>query len=74
MNCGLQECGGAYGDRRISQAFRHNGEIVVLDNIPAEVCDVCGDTLLAPETVRHIEKVLLTRGTPTRTVPLYEYA
>jgi hypothetical protein len=74
MKCGLRNRDCTYEDRLITRAFRQGGEVVVLDSIPAEVCDVYGDTLLAPDTVRHIEQVLRTRGAPARTVPLYEYA
>ena len=38
------------------------------------MCSICGDVLLAPETVRRIEVVLKERQKPTTTVPLYEYA
>jgi hypothetical protein len=50
------------------------GEVIVIDHVPAEVCNVCGDVLLAPETVRRIEALLKTNGRPARKVPLYEFA
>jgi hypothetical protein len=40
----------------------------------ADVCQVCGDVLLKPETVRHIEELLRKETPPAGTVPLYEYA
>ena len=74
MNCGCKGCSGRYENRLITRAFRQGDDVAVLDNIPVEVCDICGNTLLAPETVRHIELLLKARGAPSRTVPLYEYA
>jgi hypothetical protein len=53
---------------------RHQGTIVVIDRVPAEVCSVCGDVLLTPETVRHIEALLLHPKEPLSTVPLYQFA
>lgn len=53
---------------------RHKGEIVVIEGVPAEVCSVCGDVLLAPETIRRIESLLERRAEPTATAPLYQYA
>jgi len=47
---------------------------VVIDHVPAEVCGVCGDVLLDPQTIRHIERLLESRREPAGTVPLYEYA
>jgi YgiT-type zinc finger domain-containing protein len=74
VNRECRGCSGTYEERLITRAFRRGDDVVVLDSIPAEVCDICGDTLLAPDTARHIEQVLKTRGVPTRTVPLYVYA
>ena len=53
---------------------RYQGQVIVIDNVPAEVCSVCGDVLLKPETVRRIEMLLQSSTRPVSTVPLYEYA
>ncbi|HEV2854588.1 MAG TPA: YgiT-type zinc finger protein [Thermoanaerobaculia bacterium] len=74
MNCSIQGCPGEYESKEITHTVRHKGRIVVIDHVPAEVCSICGDVLLRPETVRHIEALLRTSTEPTRTVPLYEYA
>lgn len=73
MDC-IQGCPGEYEARRITHTVRHQGRIVVIDHVPAEVCTVCGDVLLTPDTVRHIEALLRDRPEPSRTIPLYEYA
>jgi hypothetical protein len=46
---------------------------VVIDHVPAEVCSVCGDVLLDPQTIRHVERLLQSRRKLAGTVPLYEY-
>jgi hypothetical protein len=46
----------------------------VIDHGPAEVCGVCGDVLLSPETVRRLEALLETPAPPARSVPLCEFA
>jgi len=74
MNCSFAACPGTYELRRITHTVRHQGQVVVIDHVPAEVCSVCGDVLLRPETVRHLEELLRTRQTPDASVPLYEYA
>lgn len=73
MKCSIDGCPGTYEERLITHTVRKNGEVIVIDHVPAEVCSVCGDVLLKPETVRHIEKLLKSRHEPSRTVPLYEY-
>lgn len=74
MKCSIEGCPGEYEQRKIVHTVRHKGQVIVIDHVPAEVCSVCGDVLLKPETVRRIEALLRTESHPTSTVPLYEYA
>lgn len=74
MKCSLQGCPGEYEQQEITHTVKHRGKIVVIDHVPAEVCSICGDVLLSPETVRHIETLLRASAEPARMVPLYEYA
>ena len=74
MKCSIEGCPGEYEERQIVHPVRYRGEVIVIDHVPAEVCSVCGDVLLKPETVRRIEVLLQTRAEPAKTVPLYEYA
>ena len=53
---------------------RHHGQVTVIDHVPANVCPVCGDVLLGPDTVRRIEALLEKESQPASTVPLYEFA
>jgi YgiT-type zinc finger domain-containing protein len=74
MKCSLQGCPGACENREITHTVKHRGRFVVIDHVPAEVCTVCGDVLLSPEMVRHIEALLRESTAPARLVPLYEFA
>jgi len=74
MKCSIEECPGEYEERLIVHTVRYHGQVIVIDRVPAEVCSVCGDVLLKPETVRRIEALLRTTTRPAGTVPLYEYA
>jgi YgiT-type zinc finger domain-containing protein len=67
-------CSCEYQRRKVTHTVRHQGKLVVIDHVPAEVCTVCGDVLLAPRTIRHIERLLESRREPAGTLPLYEYA
>jgi hypothetical protein len=60
--------------RTVVHTVRRQGEVIVIDHVPTEVRNVCGDVLLAPETVRRIEALLTATPLPLRTVPLYEFA
>jgi YgiT-type zinc finger domain-containing protein len=73
MKCTLRDCPGTYEAKEIIHSVRHHGEVVVIDHVPALVCDCCGDVLLEPETVRRIESIL-DSARPVRSAPLYEFA
>jgi YgiT-type zinc finger domain-containing protein len=74
MKCSIQNCPGEYENRLIVHTVRHNGKIIVIDHVPAEVCRICGDVLLGTQTVRQIEALLGSLPQPAQTVPLYEFA
>ena len=74
MKCSIQKCPGDYEEKRIVHTMRFRGKVIVVDHVPAEVCSVCGDVLLKPDTVRRIETLLRQEKKPTGSVPLYEYA
>ena len=69
----MQDCPGEYEEREIVHAVRHQGQLVVIDHVPAEVCSVCGDILLKSNIVRQIENLLDSSVQPATTVPLYEF-
>ena len=74
MKCTVEGCPGEYENRKVTHTVRHQGELVVIDHVPAEVCDICSDVLLDPQTVRHLERLLESRREPAGTIPVYEYA
>ena len=74
MKCTIDGSHGCYEARTVVHTVRRRGEVIVIDHVPAEVCSVCGDVLLTPETVRRIETLLEHIGRPARSVPLYEFA
>lgn len=74
MKCSIKGCRGEYEERHIVHTERHAGVLVVIDGVPAEVCGVCGDTLLRIQTVRRIEDIVRSRRSPERTAPVYDYA
>ena len=73
MKCSMEGCLGEYKKKEILHTLRYQGQVVVIDNIPAEVCTICGDVLLKPETVQYVEELLDTSSQPAEMVPLYEY-
>lgn len=74
MKCSIDGCPGQYEAGSVMHTVRHRGQVIVIDHVPAEVCSVCNDVLLRPETVRRIEALLEEENQPAGTAPLYEYA
>jgi YgiT-type zinc finger domain-containing protein len=73
MKCSIKGCPGEYEERKIVHTVKNSGRVIVIDHVPADVCTICGDTLLSPNTVKHIEHILEETKSPEKTVPLYEY-
>jgi YgiT-type zinc finger domain-containing protein len=74
MKCSLAGCPGEYEEKSIIHPVRSGGQVVVIDHVPADVCSMCGDVLLHPDTVRRIEELLDDLEQPEARVPLVEYA
>ena len=73
MKCTIEGCPGTYEDKLIFHSMRYKGQVLVFDQVPAEVCAVCGDTLLKPETIERIEKKLKEGQGADDAAPLYRY-
>jgi YgiT-type zinc finger domain-containing protein len=71
--CTFTGCGGSYEEREVIQAVRYCDKPVVIDHVPAEVCSVCGDILLKPETVRKLWRLLREATIPVATSSIYEF-
>ena len=74
MPCSINGCPGTYEQTTIPHVVRRNDHLIVIDHVPAEVCQICGDTLLAPDTIRRLETLIRERSTPQTSAPVYEYA
>lgn len=74
MKCTILGGPGTYEPALVHHTVRHHGNVIVIDHVPADECDVCGDVLLAPETVRRIEELLSALPQPRHSAPIYEYA
>ncbi len=74
MKCNIQNCSGNYEHKHVIHTVKYKGQVLVFENVPAEVCDLCSDTLLTPETLRHIEKIIQEHTQPKKHAPVYEYA
>jgi YgiT-type zinc finger domain-containing protein len=74
MPSSIASCSGDREEREIHHTVRYKGQLIVIDHVPAEVCTVCGDVLLRPETVRKIQAMVRESRRPAGSVPLYGVA
>ncbi|HJW84665.1 MAG TPA: YgiT-type zinc finger protein [Anaerolineae bacterium] len=73
MKCSVQDCTGEYQETLIAQVFTRNGESVVIEDIPAKVCDVCGDTIVDWATVERLLQMLDLKQKPRKFFPVYSF-
>ena len=68
-------CGGsAAKEALVSEVFTIEGRLVQVTDIPAQVCDRCGEATFARETTEKVRQLLHTAKQPVKTVALDVFA
>ena len=69
-------CGGKLEHRAIKYPQAHNGKIVILENVPAQVCLRCDEVLLSHDALERMQEAVWSDAAPMRTasVPIYDLA
>ena len=69
-------CGGRLEAKNITHPQYYEGKVVILENVPAEVCRQCGEVLFSPDVARRIQEAVWSGNSGTRTakVPVYDLA
>ncbi len=59
-------------DQKVTVDLRIDGELLIVESVPATVCTHCGERVFAPEITRTLQSLAKQRGKPPRTlaVPL----
>ncbi len=66
--------------KRCPQLIRYSlsitDRLILVDHVPAEVCDRCGEVTLSPEVVERLQQTVWQHDPPARVVetPVYEFA
>ena len=58
----------------VSEVFMVEGRRVLVERIPAQVCERCGEATFSRETTEKIRRLVHGAGQPVRTVPLEVFA
>ena len=69
-------CGGTLIPRTTHIEFRVKGELIMIEEVPAEVCNRCGEKYLSAEVDAGIEQLLKNKPAAERTitVPVFKWA
>ena len=58
----------------VSEVFNLEGRRVLVENIPARVCEHCGEAVFSRETTERIRQMVHGAGHPVKTVPMDVFA
>lgn len=68
-------CGGEVEERKITVDYRWGSQLLaIIENVPAGVCQICGEQYFKAEIVKEMEKLANSEGKPRKVlrVPLRE--
>ena len=58
----------------VDEVLKINGRHVLVEGVPATVCQRCGERTFSRETVERMRMMVADGGSPAKTVPLDVYA
>ena len=63
-------------EREVTYTVEVNGQLIVIENVPARVCLETGEEFFSPETTERLQQVIWEQKEPSRVirVPVYEFA
>ena len=63
-------------ERKVTYTLEMNGELIVIENVPARVNLETGEQLFSPDTVERLQEMVWEQKTPKRViqVPVFEFA
>lgn len=66
-------CKGQVVEQRIQHIHQWGEQIIIFENVPAEVCQECGEVFFAPEVLEAMDRIVLEEQNPrTRiSVPVF---
>ncbi|MDQ1256200.1 MAG: hypothetical protein QG656_796 [Candidatus Hydrogenedentes bacterium] len=63
-------------DAEVTYTIELDGKFLIVEHVPARVCEETGEQYFAPETVEHIQALIKSKKKPDKAIetPVYEYA
>jgi YgiT-type zinc finger domain-containing protein len=62
-------------EQKVNYTLEMDGNLIVVENVPARLCLETGERFFSPETVERLQQIIWKRNKPSRTleVPVYEF-
>jgi YgiT-type zinc finger domain-containing protein len=62
-------------ETKVAYTLERDGKFYLIEHVPARVCKETGEQYFAPETVEHIQTVIMTKKKPSKVIEttVYEY-
>ena len=69
-------CKGRVAPRRIRHVHPWNSRVVIFEDVPAEVCQQCGEVYFSPDTIEMFDRIVREGGKPATvvSVPVFSLA
>jgi YgiT-type zinc finger domain-containing protein len=62
-------CGGEVTEQRVTVDYRWGDKLLtIIENVPAGVCQVCGERYFKAEIVKQMEQIALSKQHPAKVV------
>lgn len=68
-------CGGSTVSQEVTFIYEQDEQVLLIQNVPAEVCTVCGEKSFSPETTAEIMRFAKQQFQPIKLleVPVFDY-
>ncbi len=62
-------------ETKVTYTLEYEGNFILIEDVPARVCQETGEQFFAPDTVEHIHAIIKTKKKPERTIqtPVFHY-
>ena len=69
-------CGGETENKLVTFSYDENGKFLLVEHVPAEVCNRCGERTYSPEVTDQLLKFAKMKLSPMKTiqVPVFDFA
>ena len=74
MKCDVY--GSPMREQTVTYTTQMDDKLVVVEHVPAKVCDQCGEQLYSPETVERLQETVWEQQSPSRVLqtPVFDFA